>query len=245
MNLRQQTSSGVLDLLDRLQGAQTYEAIKIDVESFLSTYGFECFLISRLPQGQCENQPPILISGRSAADWLAQYEEQQLYRHDPVTARLKTVNTPFRWSDLKIDRQTQPEAWKALGSFRAFGKQEGLSVPIAGPMGFRGHVSMAGKHLDDVPDLIPAVQMMSVFAYGAVERISRSAVSRTSQMLAPREREVLRWIATGKMQSEVAKLLSISERTVEQHVRNARRKLGAFNTIHAVAHALSQREISL
>ena len=126
-----------------------------------------------------------------------------------------------------------------------FGKREGLSVPIAGPVGFRGYVSMAGKHLDDAPDLILIVQMVSLFAYGAVERIVRAMARRSSESLTSREREVLRWIATGKRQSEVAKALSISERTVEQHIRNAKSKLGALNTIHTVAQALSDREITL
>lgn len=62
-------------------------------------------------------------------------------------------------------------------------------------------------------------------------------------ILSPREREVLRWIAVGKTHVETATILGISERTVEQHVRNAKKKLNAVSTIQAVVEAMNQREI--
>lgn len=68
--------------------------------------------------------------------------------------------------------------------------------------------------------------------------------ARGERVLSPRESEVLRLIATGNSQAEVASLLGISERTVEQHVRNARHKLKAANTVQAVAEAIVRREIS-
>ena len=45
--------------------------------------------------------------------------------------------------------------------------------------------------------------------------------------LTKREREVVRLLATGRRQTEIARLLCVSPRTVEAHVRNARGKTGA------------------
>jgi LuxR family quorum sensing-dependent transcriptional regulator len=242
---RQHVFRDVLDVLDSLQVADNLGTIKREMDSFVSSKGCECFLISRMPEERSVNLAPLLIAGRASAEWLAQYEHDQLYRHDPVTSRLRTAKAPFRWSEIVIDRRRQPEAWRALGSFRAFGKHEGLSVPIAGPDGFRGYVSLAGRQIDDAPDTMPAIQMVSLFAFGAVERLSRAEIRRVQGALTAREREVLRWIAVGKTQSEVGEILSISERTVEEHLRNARTKLGTVTTAHSVALALSTREISL
>jgi LuxR family quorum sensing-dependent transcriptional regulator len=56
--------------------------------------------------------------------------------------------------------------------------------------------------------------------------------------LTPREREVLAWVARGKSAREVAEILHIAKRTVDEHVQTAVRKLGALNRNHAVAIAV-------
>ena len=62
--------------------------------------------------------------------------------------------------------------------------------------------------------------------------------------LTERELEVLRLVATGKNNREIAKDLFISENTVKNHVRKIMGKLGARSRVHAVAEALSRQIIS-
>jgi LuxR family quorum sensing-dependent transcriptional regulator len=57
-------------------------------------------------------------------------------------------------------------------------------------------------------------------------------------ILTPREREVLGWVARGKSASEIGEILHITKRTVDEHVQTAVRKLGAMNRTHAVAIAI-------
>ena len=47
--------------------------------------------------------------------------------------------------------------------------------------------------------------------------------------LTPREAECVAWVAAGKTDAEIARLLKISARTSRFHVENARRKFGATN----------------
>jgi LuxR family transcriptional regulator, quorum-sensing system regulator BjaR1 len=56
--------------------------------------------------------------------------------------------------------------------------------------------------------------------------------------LTTRERDSLTYVAEGKTDWEIAKILGISETTARTHVDNARRKLGAVNRAHAVARLL-------
>ena len=56
-------------------------------------------------------------------------------------------------------------------------------------------------------------------------------------MLSAREAEVLRWMADGKTSSEAARILALSERTVNFHVSSALAKLGAANKTAAVVKA--------
>ncbi len=50
---------------------------------------------------------------------------------------------------------------------------------------------------------------------------------------------MLTWVAAGKTTSEIAAIMPICERTVIFHLSNARRKLGATNSRHAISKALS------
>ena len=63
--------------------------------------------------------------------------------------------------------------------------------------------------------------------------------------LTQRERDVLALVAAGLTGVEIATRLSISPPTVESHVGNAMRKLGATNRAHATALALQAGLISL
>jgi DNA-binding CsgD family transcriptional regulator len=58
--------------------------------------------------------------------------------------------------------------------------------------------------------------------------------------LSPREREVLRWAASGKTMWETSVLLGLSEQTVQTYMRDAIRRLGCINKTHAVAEAVRQ-----
>lgn len=53
--------------------------------------------------------------------------------------------------------------------------------------------------------------------------------------LTDRERDALAWVAEGKSDWEIGKILAVSETTVRFHVDNGRRKLGAVNRAQAVA----------
>lgn len=53
--------------------------------------------------------------------------------------------------------------------------------------------------------------------------------------ITPRELEILNWLKIGKSSWEISKILKISERSVNFHVNNIKRKLDAANRVHAVA----------
>jgi DNA-binding NarL/FixJ family response regulator len=68
------------------------------------------------------------------------------------------------------------------------------------------------------------------------------ATRRGNGGLSAREYEVLRLIATGQANKEIARTLSISERTVRFHVSSIFTKLGATSRTQAVALA-TQRHL--
>ena|SRR5262245_36592386 len=60
----------------------------------------------------------------------------------------------------------------------------------------------------------------------------------------PRESEVLAWVAAGKSDWAIGRLLNISDKTVNFHVENAKRKLGVGTRVQAVIAALRAGIIS-
>ncbi len=63
------------------------------------------------------------------------------------------------------------------------------------------------------------------------------------QRLSQREREVVSLVAGGATGREVGEALSVSAATVETHIRNAMRRLGARNRTHLVTLAILRHEI--
>ncbi len=55
-----------------------------------------------------------------------------------------------------------------------------------------------------------------------------------------RESQVLRLVAAGKSDWEIGQILKISEKTVNFHVENAKRKLGGATRIQAVVAAMRE-----
>jgi DNA-binding NarL/FixJ family response regulator len=71
------------------------------------------------------------------------------------------------------------------------------------------------------------------------------AAHSTDQALTPREVDVLRWVAKGKANKEIAAQLSLTEETVKTHIRNILGKLEANDRTHAVAIGIKRGIIEL
>ena len=67
----------------------------------------------------------------------------------------------------------------------------------------------------------------------------------TDDALTPREIDVLRLVAAGNPNKEIAAQLSLTEETVKSHIRNILAKLGANDRTHAVAIGLKRGIIDL
>lgn len=67
----------------------------------------------------------------------------------------------------------------------------------------------------------------------------------TGTILTKREKDVFELLVMNKTTREIAKILSISEKTVRNHVSNAMQKLGCKGRAGAVIELLKLGEISL
>ena len=73
---------------------------------------------------------------------------------------------------------------------------------------------------------------------GLAQDATKDAVRVPSRPLTTREREVLGMLANGFTGEQIAELLFLSPETVQKHVHNAKRKLGAATRAHMIALAI-------
>ena len=137
------------------------------------------------------------------------------------------------------------DAWSALGSLRrALSTWQELEAPYEAAR-TRVLLGTACRRLgDDDAAALELEAARTVFEdLGAgpdlarVDSLAPSARSQSAHGLSPRELEVLRHVAGGKTNKEIATELVLSERTIERHVSNIFAKLGVSTRAAATAFA--------
>lgn len=172
--------------------------------------------------------------------WQAHYVERGFLHKDPTLKIARRSIAPVDWQRLRDEESFKTIFYDA----RDFGiHEQGLTIPVRGPFGDIGLFSVTRNCSDHEWKLLKKailgdLQNAAVFLHDNVVKTSALSRRLTHPTLSDREVEVLQWIAAGKSQQDVADILSISNRTVEVHLRSGRSKLSALNTSQAVGRAI-------
>jgi DNA-binding CsgD family transcriptional regulator len=162
-------------------------------------------------------------------------------RRDPVLRRLMTSSRPVVYDQALYVEGGAGDLWEAQAPF---GYRSGISLAmhLAGGQHF-----LFGMDRDqplpasdvDLTRMVADIHLLAAYSQEAAIRLlqPQADVRPPARRLSPREREVLQWTAQGKTSWAVAQILSVSEHTVEFHVKNAMAKLGASNRNMAIARA--------
>ncbi|MEM1005927.1 MAG: LuxR family transcriptional regulator [Pseudomonadota bacterium] len=175
--------------------------------------------------------------------WEERYRDRSYHRIDPVIIGCFQRFHPVDWKTLdwsgKVAKAFQQDAHE-----HGVGNQ-GYSIPIRGPNG-QFALFTVNHSCDD-----PAWQDFMT-SYGqdlilVAHYINRKALEfekdrqpESTRGLSPREIDAITLLAMGYSRAQVAHSLSISEHTLRVYIESARSKLGAQNTTHAIATALSR-----
>jgi len=168
-------------------------------------------------------------------EWNVQYEKNNVTQIDPVIAHCNHSTLPVLWSEELFSRT--PWLWQLR---QQQGLQHGWSQGIHDEeTGLRSILSLARSHCP-----ISAYELYEHLGFSVF--ISRHLHALALAMhpekparpqappLSRRELEVLKLSADGKTAYEIARILSLSERTVNFHVHRAIEKFGVNNKIAAV-----------
>jgi DNA-binding NarL/FixJ family response regulator len=141
--------------------------------------------------------------------------------------------------DLELPGMSGVEAVAKIGKpvlvLTAYANDEQIDAVLrAGARGFL----LKGAAVDEIERAIRAVAAGQTYLDPKVA--SRVIALSGAPRLSEREREVLRHVAAGRSNKEIATALAIAERTVKFHVTAIFNKLGAENRAQAVAIAIER-----
>jgi len=232
----------LIDALARIDAAIAPADVLKELLSILRPFGFRHLLITGLPSPQIGPwQREILYDGWPV-EWLKHYLASEHFSQDPCASRSRCVGQPFVWHDLSPKGMTGGQL-RVMGEAAEFGLRNGLCVPVHEPRRSPSVVTAAGERIEVLPEDIPILETVCVHAYRALRRLRDRGEQSRQINLTDREREVLTWIAAGKVADDVACILGISRFTVERHLSNVRDKCDAVNTIQAAMEAVRRGEI--
>ena len=104
-------------------------------------------------------------------------------------------------------------------------------------------MSFGGEGINGSARVRLGLSIVATAAFFSARRLLEAPVGEVVNSLSRREREVLAWISAGRRQADIAATLGLSERTVENHLRLARRRLGVATTAQAVRLAIRTGQI--
>jgi DNA-binding CsgD family transcriptional regulator len=168
-------------------------------------------------------------------------QDMAMARRDPVMQHCRRNTMPIIWTQKTYLDGGAIDVWDLQAQF---GYRNGIAMSLHMPEG--RHFTIGVERDQDLPvdraELTRMVADLQLFAVHAQDTALRVLVSEVHQperpSITPRELEVLRWTMDGKTAWEVGSLLSITERTVIQHLQNAMRKLDCNSKHQAVLKAL-------
>jgi DNA-binding CsgD family transcriptional regulator len=197
--------------------------------------------ISLVKKNAGDGSGEVLYSNGGGGD-IEQYRREGMVKNDPLVNRGLTSEFPQSGMEIASSRLSAAERHVLSYVAKAAGCADSLVIPVRRSASTEGVIVFGGLKPDTSPAARAALTILGHVAYGRISELTNGgdAVADVAPAikLSPRETEVLGWVAKGKCDSEIAIILSMSERTARFHVANAKAKLDTTSRVQAVTKAL-------
>ncbi|MCM5557534.1 autoinducer binding domain-containing protein [Pleomorphomonas sp. JP5] len=178
-------------------------------------------------------------------DWLDHYVGHNYMAFDPVYRLAWERSCVFDWASMGKTQPLSRDEARLMNEAADAGLKSGASASIhlgfGSLIGFgfasRSRQSFGRDHLSTLYAMAGQFQLVYT---SLVHKPERPEVK-----LSARQKEVLRWTATGKTRADIAEIMGISEDTVDDHLRHVFRKLRCNDKVVAVLRAVQIGAISI
>lgn len=229
----------IAHLIAKIEYSETLEEVQDIVRIFVKPWGYDRFVLySATPTREGVIDHLFWVEG----DWFgdgSEVDKATYLRRCPITQHSLSSDEAFFWT--KSGRRGE-ETYRVVPLPRGTGIH-GLQVPVFGPHGLKGAMSFGGRRIESTLEVKLALTVVAIACLKVAQKFGLSEPVRSNAQLSKREREVLQWVASGHRQNDIALTLGLSERTIENHLRRIRHRLGTHTTAGAVKTALNAGEI--
>lgn len=178
-------------------------------------------------------------------EWVEYYDANSLGLSDPVHRASHVTSLGFAWSRIPELIALTPRDREILAKGGSNGIGDGFTVPAHVPGESHGSCSFANPAGTSLPvEDLPLAQLIGTFAFEAARRVWGVRPAAPAAPLTDRQRECLVWVARGKTDWEIAKILGVTHHTVVMHLKHARHRFGGGKRTSLVAQALYDTSIS-
>ncbi len=235
-----QTASGITPPVGhRIAEEMTDEDdVRRGLDGVARAYGFKGFMVMAIPGRESQSLADSMLLTNWPREFLQGYDEACLMTGSPVIDRLRRSTIPFTY-DTRIDSRRRSDGKSAMvvSLFEMVSMKRGIYIPVHDTQGACGAIGFGGDR-EAVSDA--EMRELNFVAGGLFNRLSEVRTKKNARRVAlsNRELECLHWAAAGKTTSEMAKILSLSEYTVNHYLNRATRKLDSVNRVQTVAKAI-------
>lgn len=234
------------DVLEKLVGisisiyaAEDDAALFQALSDGIRLLGFDSFLFSLHKASKHDIMLDATFS-TFPSDFIDHYARLHWIDVDPIIQQAMSMDQPFVWNSAE-SRYEEIRKQRFIDHIRSLHMCSGLVVLIAHKDGTRSGISAVSLICRTVARNIGlAVELMTRAAVAKSEMLGLCPSSVTDEtanicLLSEAQREILKWMAEGKSNPDIATITGITERTIRYHVSEILRKLGVATRMQAVA----------
>ncbi len=241
-SMREPSHLEAFEFLSQAPGLNDAAELEQHFAKALGAFGFDRYACARLDTSGGGARPLILAS-QGVGDWDQYMADQGYNAVNPCKHWRDAGRDAFTWREVRqwSRRTLEPNAkadelWEDAASN---GMKDGLTITSPGPSG----EVLITRIMTEQPSIRPGDRhvlesLAIVFATLRLRLHEQAGDRPLNGVLTMREAECLRWASRGLTDHAIAERIGVSAKTVNFHVENARRKLGAPNRLAAYHRAL-------
>jgi LuxR family quorum sensing-dependent transcriptional regulator len=201
-------------------------------------YDYDYFFVAGAGDAAVRELADAIIITSAPANLIRRYDETGLFERSPLMRALSGVGTPLQ---CRLDEPFKAYTLEQQMAMDAFSAEFDLDNCFITPVYHRDYgpavVCFLGKRSKMSFNEAANLALVSQLVHHKLRRVSAQP-NKLDSPLTERERECLVWTSSGKTSVEIARILGLSEHTVNHYLNNAARKLDAVNRTQAVALAI-------
>lgn len=232
-----------MEFIERVEETATIDELHGLVVRVFERFGVPNFsIVAMLPEYEGGARAPVVLLKHSDEGWAENYWRKGHFNLDPAIHGAITRVHPFSWSDIENGRMPK-EVRDLFSEIReAMPVDGGYLVPVHDEEGFAGFVALYHEDRQLSQKAKAALKLIGLYA---IERAKELRALRGLDIaitgvcpLTHRQREILSFVADGKSDWDIGKVLNIASSTVNEHVEKAKEAMGVKTRTQAVAIAV-------